>query len=175
VDWTWKNRDLGNHNIELIRYVRFGEELFLLEQVNTVSAAPSGDNLVVGNGAGISKGRSKTVSDYLSQADQELTDLYEALKDYLMNLGDDVQIKTLKKYFAFKRIKNFACVEVHNRTRNLLVYVKVDPDSITLEEGFTRDVRNIGHFGTGDLEIILRSISDFEKAKALIEQSYESA
>ncbi len=49
------------------------------------------------------------------------------------------------------------------------------PDSITLEEGFTRDVRNIGHFGTGDLEIIIKSASDFEKAKPLLVRSYESA
>ena len=44
-------------------------------------------------------------------------DLYEALKAHLEALGDDVQIKTLKNYFAFKRIKNLACVEMRNRTR----------------------------------------------------------
>jgi hypothetical protein len=32
---------------------------------------------------------------------------------YLPALGDDVTKKTLKFYFAFRRIKNFACVEVH--------------------------------------------------------------
>ncbi len=39
----------------------------------------------------------------------------------------------------------------------------------------TRDVRKIGHFGTGDLEVTIRSFSDMEKAKPFIEQSYESA
>ncbi len=92
-----------------------------------------------------------------------------------MALGDDVQIKTLKDYFAFKRIKNFACVEVHNRTRNLLVYVKVNPDQVSLEEGFTRDVRKIGHFGTGDLEITVRNREDLERALPLVEKSYEAS
>ena len=27
-----------------------------------------------------------------------------------------------------------------------------DSDTITLEDQFSRDVRNIGHYGTGDLE-----------------------
>jgi len=31
--------------------------------------------------------------------------------------------------------------------------VKVDPETVELQPGFTRDVRKIGHFGTGDLEI----------------------
>ena len=162
-----------NHNIELIRYMRFGDDLLLLEQVNAVSATANGST--VSTPSASSRTRTKTVSDYLEQADQELTDRFEAVREYLENLGDDVQTKTLKNYFAFKRIKNFACVEVHTRTRNLLVYVKVDPDSIELEEGFTRDVRNIGHFGTGELEIVIKSAADFERAKPLLDRSYESA
>jgi len=166
-----------NHNIELIRYVRFGEDLLMLEQVNAVSAtiASGATQTAVSGSAAQGRGRAKSVSDYLAQADPELTDRYEALREYLTNLGDDVQVKTLKLYIAFKRIKNFACVEVHTRTRNLLVYLKIDPDTVELEDGFTRDVRTIGHFGTGDLEVTLRSAADFERAKPLFERSYESA
>lgn len=165
-----------NHNIELIRYVRFGEDLLMLEQVNAVSASVSGGATQTdGPGSMPSRGRTKSISDYLDQADPELTDRYEALREYLMNLGDDVQMKTLKVYIAFKRIKNFACVEVHTRTRNILVYLKIDPDTIELEEGFTRDVRMVGHFGTGDLEVTLKSASDFDRAKPLFDRSYESA
>ena len=43
----------------------------------------------------------------------EMRDLYNALRDHLVALGDDVQEKKLKYYVAFKRLKNFACVEVH--------------------------------------------------------------
>ena len=51
-------------------------------------------------------------------------------------LGDDVTRKTLKYYFAFKRIKNFACVEIHPQSRTLLIYVKVDPETIEQEIPF---------------------------------------
>ena len=162
-----------NHNIELIRYMRFGDDLLLLEQVNAVSAPANGVSASLASST--TRSRTKTVSDYLEQADQELKDRYAALHEHLISLGDDVQVKTLKNYFAFKRIKNFACVEVHTRTRNLLIYVKVDPDTVEREEGFTRDVRSIGHFGTGDLEITIRTAADFEKAKPLLIRSYESA
>lgn len=42
-----------------------------------------------------------------------------------------------------------------------------------LIEGFSRDVRNIGHYGTGDLEIKITKDEDFDKAKELIIMSYE--
>ncbi|AGI67675.1 hypothetical protein OAN307_c20350 [Octadecabacter antarcticus 307] len=38
-----------------------------------------------------------------------------------------------------------------------------------------RDVRKVGHFGTGHLEVTVRSNLDFYKAKSLIEQTYEGA
>jgi predicted transport protein len=163
-----------NRNIELIRYMRFGDDLLLLEQVNAVSVS-AGNGIAAPPVSSNSQGRTKTVSQYLDQADQELTDRFESLQEFLTNLGDDVQVNTLKHYIAFKRIKNFACVEVHTRTRNLLVYLKIDPDTIDLEKGFTRDVRTIGHFGTGDLEVVIGSLADFDRAKPLLERSYESA
>lgn len=155
-----------NRNIELIRYRRYGSEFLLFELVN----APPSQGVEPPKPPG---GSYKTVTEYLAQAKPELRDRYEALKAFLMALGDDVQVNTLKYYFAFKRIKNFACVEIRTGAENLLVYVKVDPDSVTLEPGFTRDVRKIGHFGTGDLEITIRKDEDLERAKGLLVKSYE--
>ncbi len=51
-----------------------------------------------------------------------------------------------RNYFAFRRLKNFACVEVHPQSKKLQVYVKVNPDEVHLKKGFTQDVRGLGHF-----------------------------
>lgn len=161
-----------NRNIELIRYRRFGEDLLLLELVN-VAEAKNISNDPVNERSSKSKPEYKTVSEHLNSANQELTDLYHALRNYMINLGDDVQEKTLKYYFAYKRIKNFACVEIYTQSNKLQVYVKLNPDEMQLEEGFSRDVRNIGHFGTGDLEITIRNQNDLEKAEPFILKSYE--
>lgn len=58
---------------------------------------------------------------------------------------DDVQVRELKNYIAFKRIKNFACVEVFPQTRVVNCLSKGGPSTVMLKEGFTRDVRKIGH------------------------------
>ena len=162
-----------NRNIELIRYRRYGEDLLLFELVNATTVQNMDES--PGVDPNETKPTYKTVSEYMSQANQGLIDLFESLKAFLIAMGDDVQIKTLKFYFAFKRFKNFACVEIHPQTSQLVIFVKVNPDSIELEQGFTRDVRAIGHYGTGDLEIRIGKNSDLEKAKPLLIQSYEAS
>lgn len=160
-------------NIELIRYRRFGAELLMLELVGSstsrVFSAPLKPIAVQGGQ------KYKTIGAVLGELDTGMADRLESLKAFLNALGDDVQEATLQFYIAFKRIKNFACVEVRPTTGRILIYVKVDPSGLTLEPGFTRDVSGIGHYGTGDLEISLSSADDLDRAKALIEKSYEAS
>lgn len=160
-----------DRNIALIRYRKFEGDLLLLEQLTSTSSVAT----AVGTNATAAKGKYKTITEQLEAASQELTDRYHLLADYLLSLGDDVESKTTDFYVAFRRIKNFACVELRNQASKLLVYVKVNPDQVALEEGFTRDVRKIGHFGTGDLEITIRSDADLEKAKPLLDRSYHES
>ena len=166
---------LINRSIELIRYRRYGPDLLLLELVNAKTASivdkPASPTLK----PPAAKSADKTASELLAQAENKLADRFGMLRAMLLALGDDVQENTLKNYFAFKRIKNFACVEVHPGTGQLLVYVKVNPELIKLEAGFTRDVRKIGHFGTGDLEIRISSNDGLKRAEPLIVKSYEAS
>jgi predicted transport protein len=165
-----------HRNIELVRYRKYGDELLLFELVNAVSVdAAEAKSIPPVGPESIGSTQRITAEEQLAGASPELRDLFEAAKAYLLALGDDVQLKPMKFYFAFKRLKNFACVELRAKMKTLLLYVKVDPNSLALEEGFTRDVRDIGHFGTGDLEICVRSMEDFERAKALLTKSYEAS
>ncbi len=157
-----------NRNIELIRYRRYGSELILFELVNAATSPAQSEITMTSSDNGQKHKGSyqyKTAPELLEQSPSEIRDRFEALKAFLLALGDDVQLKVLKYYFAFRRIKNFACVEVHPQSKRILLFVKVDPSSINLEEGFTRDVHNLGHYGTGDLEITVQSDEDLGAVK----------
>jgi len=160
-----------NRNIELIRYKKYEDELLLLELVNASTGTNTGTGRV--DEKGYSSKSHKSVTDSLNQADENIKDLYENIKEFLLNLGDDVQEKTLRHYIAFKRFQNFACLLIHSKS--ILAYLKVDPGTVELEEGFTRDVTEIGHLGTGDLEVTLTSNEDFDRAKDLFVRSYEGS
>ncbi|MDQ0239284.1 DUF5655 domain-containing protein [Arthrobacter bambusae] len=169
-----------DRNVELVRYRDFGPDLLAIELVTSVSTEttatrrkPSPAGMVAPPVVPEKKSsRSKTVTELLGQADQELTDLYEKFETFALSLGDDVVKNERALYFAFRRLKNFACVEVHPTSRNLLVYLKLSPDSVELTEGFSRDVSKIGHFGTGDLELRINSTAHWPLVEDLTRQAY---
>lgn len=159
-----------NRNIELIRYKKYEDDLILFELVNATTASQTA---IVSDDSTTKSNIYKTVTENLQQADKELQDMYYSVRDFILNLGDDIQEKVLKYYIAFKKIRNFACVEVYPKSKTILMHLNINPDEVELKEGFTKDVRNIGHYGTGNLEVRINSKDDFEKAKALIAKSYD--
>ena len=163
-----------DRNIDLVRYRSYEDNFLVLELVNSVTSTTTPVSKSVPGGSPL-PAVYKTATEYLNQASPELKALYEELRQHLLGLGEDVREKILKYYFAFKRIKNFVTVEVYTRDEKLILHLKVDPDSVELEEGFTRDVRQIGHWGTGDLEVSVGSTDDLERSKPLIARSYEAS
>ena len=159
--------------IELVKYTKFGEDLIALDLI--ASARASVESLQDPGSTKTGKTKEKSVSELLEQASGELTDLYFELESFLIALGDDVDKAVRKNYFAFRRLMNFACVEVHPQSKNLLVYLKVNPETVDLVEGFTRNMHGIGHFGTGDLEVRVSSKEDLIQAEPLIRLSYENS
>jgi hypothetical protein len=61
---------------------------------------------------------SQRISYRIANEPPEILDVYEAVVDFLTGLGDDVQVKELQNYIAFKRIKNFVCLEVYPQRRS---------------------------------------------------------
>lgn len=179
-------------NIDLIRYRRFGEDLLLLESVNVgsdttsktsglKSAKPFGSKAeVVGSTVSAptdaisakGTGPDKSFAEVLQTLSEPMQVLLASLEDYTLSLGDDVQRKELRLYVAFKRLKNFATVVLH-RKNCLFLFLHLDPATAVPTLSNARDVTNIGHWGTGNLELVLSSLADLEAAKPFIAAAYE--
>jgi predicted transport protein len=138
-------------SIDLVRYRLFGSDLLGLETVRQAVARAAADV----QGAAMSE-------------------LAGAVDEVLLGLGDGVNRVERKTYRAYQRLRNFACLCPPQRSK-LLVYLKVDPKDVDLVPGFTRDVSGLGHHGTGDLEVQLRTPRDVERAQELFRVSYAAA
>ncbi|WP_129293624.1 DUF5655 domain-containing protein [Streptomyces lydicus] len=152
-------------SIDLVRYRLFGDDHIALEAVAShtgQSAAPATARRRV---AGVPSTRRRDVA---------LTELAVAVDEALLGLGDGITRVQRKQYRAYQRLRNFACVCPPQQTK-LLVYLKADPKSVDLIPGFTRDVTGLGHHGTGDLELQLRTERDLERAQDLFRLSYAAA
>ncbi|MFE6160008.1 DUF5655 domain-containing protein [Streptomyces sp. NPDC056486] len=152
-------------SIDLVRYRFFGSDLLGLETVASVSS-----------GMQVAR-RTRRKAVARAAADVQgaaMVELAGAVDEVLLGLGDGVNRVERKQYRAYQRLRNFACLCPPQRSK-LLVYLKVDPRNVDLVPGFTRDVSGLGHHGTGDLEVQLRTPRDVERAQDLFRASYAAA
>src|SRR3990167_4657818 len=163
-----------NRNIELIRYRKFGDDLLLFELANASTASASktkpGKGTKPAPAANIG-GTDKTYAEQLSTLPKDLAVVLTSLEDYAMSLGDDVQRKELKLYVAFKRLKNFATVVLTKKV--VLLYLHLDAAPVLHAMKNARNVSNIGHWGTGDVEIVLTSMQELEAVKPFVAAAYQ--
>lgn len=158
--------ELMPNNIDLVRYRRFGDNQLLLERITSSEATA-----IPTPGASATKsGPDKPIAQVLEEASQNTKALFEALKRAILSQGEDVSEKATKLYIAYKRTRNFASIVA--KKDELLLFLHVNPDSVEKKDGM-RDVRAIGHWGTGDLEIKIRQLEDIQQVTPLILQAYE--
>ena len=158
-------------NIKLIRYKKFGSELILFEQLNAPKVKPISDS--IRTTAVARSDDNRTFASLLAKADEQLKTLYYSLRDYTLSLGDDVIENELKWYTAYRKIKNFACVEVYPTKRQIVVSLAVKADNVAYDGKTIRDVSKIAHACTGDVQAIINNADDLEKVKPLIKRAYD--
>ncbi|KDE63726.1 DUF5655 domain-containing protein [Fusobacterium necrophorum] len=160
-------------NIKLVKYNKYGENLILFEHINV----PILKKDTISKGKKVKQEKKASEKDNynwesrIQKLPKEKQELYFSIRDYILSKGDDISENSLKNYIAFKRVKNFVCMLPYKNKISL--YLKLNPSEEVLVEDFVRDVRTVGHWGTGDLEIIIQSKEDYEKAKIYLDRAYE--
>jgi predicted transport protein len=76
-----------------------------------------------------------------------------------------------KFYVAYKVTQNFVCMEVQKN--KVVLYLKLNPAELQPLPQNLRDVRDIGHYGTGDLEVTIKSTAEIDIAKTFVKLAYE--
>ena len=158
-------------NIKLVEYRKYNNGMLLFEHINTPSTSR---NIAAGSADPAVKTSPKHDAVFhlekLDSVSPELKQLYENICNYIESLGDDVASNQLKQCLAYRKLRNFACIEVFSK--QLKLFLTLDPSTVEFVKDFSRDVSNVGHHGTGDVEVVIRTPEDFEKAKPLIERAY---
>ncbi|MGW8398006.1 DUF5655 domain-containing protein [Streptomyces lydicus] len=163
--------EMIGRRIDLMSY-RLFDDVLTLQLVASVAGAtspPRGRAPGTDRACGVSS--PKSVQQYLDESPRELQDLFADLDEVLLS-HNDVRMEPQLHYFAYRRLKNVATVRVQPRNRMLVVNLKLDPDTVELHEGFSRDVRGVGCLGIRDgVEVRIRSREDLARAGDLIQRS----
>jgi len=112
-----------------------------------------------------------TEEDHLHGVPDKLKEIYDELKERIMNLGENIEIRPRKNYVGFIANTNF--VDVHLQQSQIKLWINLAKGELNDSQKIARDVSNVGHWGNGDYEIALKGGEDINYLMILIEQSYK--
>ena len=148
------------------------EEVFQKSVTTSPTASLSGKQLTTGQKAALSrKTGSYTIEQHFKGKPAAMKALAQSIQEFLLGLDPAVEEAPKKFYIAYKISKNIACMEIHKA--RVLLFVKLDPTKVNAPRKIARDVTDIGHFGTGDLELSVRNQGDLDVVKPLLEEAYQ--
>jgi predicted transport protein len=108
---------------------------------------------------------------HLSSKDEEIKGWFEELKEFILNLDDSIEEVVRKTYIAYRGSMNIACMEI--KRKQITIYLRLLPEEVEPGLEIYRDVRSIGHNGTGEGELTISKTEHVGIAKKYIEQVYK--
>ncbi|WP_322509749.1 DUF5655 domain-containing protein [Anaerolinea sp.] len=172
-------------NIELWTYHLFDNRLLYLEKVIQTGYTPlvseerqaviNGKNPVMvaaGKKAALTRATAVyTFEEHLEGKSDGIKELAFAIQEFITGLDSTIQEVPKKNYIAYKTSQNIVCMELQNQ--RILLYLKLNPKEISNPPKISRDMTGKGHYGSGDFEISVKSMEDFEVAKPYILMAYQ--
>lgn len=110
-----------------------------------------------------------TEDDLLNLGSDETRELYFKFKDAVLNLADDIQVIVNKQYIAFRKGVNILCVVIQKK--QIRMWIGVKAGMLDDAKGISKDVSNVGHWGTGDYEVAVTDDKDLEYIMSLVKQA----
>jgi predicted transport protein len=109
---------------------------------------------------------------HLVNKSQFIIELYQKIKEYILNFGNEITIRPRKYYIGFIIETTFCDITIQSNSikiwLNNMRYGELN-DPLAL----CRDVRSIRHNGNGDYEIRIETEDNLEYIIGLIKQSYK--
>ena len=134
-----------------------------------------GSSKVVTKGKFAPKAKEFDLTHHLGNLPAGTIDRFEQIDEFIRGLGPDVSRRIRKQYIGYfggkGKPRSFCTVETQRR--RVLIYLGLDPTSTKpWNESTMRDVREVGHFGMGDVEYSIRPDADLNEVKDLIRQAH---
>jgi predicted transport protein len=116
-------------------------------------------------------GKEYTANDLFRENWKESRELYEQLKEKILELDSNIEEKFTKLYISYK-IESIFC-EIIPQAKGLWIHITMPVDKIKNNGLELHDVSNQGHWGTGETKFRLEKVDDMEKGLDYIRQSYD--
>lgn len=168
-----------NVPFELWECSRFANDIVAFSQVKTTSQADinevGGAKMAESSVRKVSKEVKRyTEEDYLNGGKRPawVLELYQELKERILNLGEGVEMKVKKVTIGFKQNKGFVDISISNS--GFYVVLNLKKGALNDPAGLAEDVSAIGHWGSGDYRVYMQSDENLDYVVGLIRQSFKN-
>lgn len=164
--------DFKDFGIELWELKRYENDLISLNSIRKSNAAQSIKPLIENKEAfKVVKENIKVYSEeeHLSSKSDDIRELYNAFRQAILNLNNDLEIVPKKWYIAFKLAKNVVDIEV--QAKSLKLWINLKKGQLSDPKTLMRDVSNMGHGGNGDYEVSVKDTENLEYIMFLVKQA----
>jgi len=115
-----------------------------------------------------------TETHHTENKPNEVIELYRGLDRFCQDLEPGKVTRAYKAwYISWSLDKAIFCC-VHLQQGGLRVWVKTDPKALDASISFARDVSKIGHWGVGDVELVVNSLNRLRDAEVFVRKSFEN-
>ena len=171
-------------NIELWQYKTYDNGILNIEEVykrTTSTSNQDTDDISNKNPVMVEAGKKAaltrktatyTLEEHFENLDENILELFNTIRDYIVTIDSSIEETPKKNYIAYKTSQNFACLQTYKK--KLTLFLKLDANEVNPMPKQGRDVSEIGHFGTGNFELIIKDLADFEETKLLINEAYKN-
>ncbi len=147
--------------IELWKIKKFDNDTILFEEIRPIatsakisSIAPKLENenkfVVKTDEENVTKNYTEDV--HIGKANDDIAEIYNILKDFILDLDENIVIKPTKVYIGF--MKNRRCVvSMKLQKGSIILWLNTDVDKLHDPQGLAKDVTNIGHHGNGNSQV----------------------
>lgn len=110
-----------------------------------------------------------SIERLLGSADTETQRFFGDVNEFITELDSSIAVVPLSTYIAYKMARNIVCVEPYKKQK-LLIWITL-PYRESMPP-MVRDMANIGHHGTGNLELVVTNDVEVTQACELIREAY---
>ncbi|MDR2058387.1 MAG: DUF5655 domain-containing protein [Dysgonamonadaceae bacterium] len=159
--------------IELWEIKKFENNILSFEQIQKTTAKES--IKVISKSDEIVKKVSNEIivyseQDHIQKVDVETQELYEDIKNRLLNMDNNISIQPKKQTIGFK-INNSVFCDIVLLSKGLKIYLNLKSGDLNDIRKVARDISSIGHWGNGSYEIKINDAEDIDYIMSLLKQS----
>ncbi|MGB7539314.1 MAG: DUF5655 domain-containing protein [Anaerolineales bacterium] len=168
-------------NIELWAYRLYKDQSLFLEKIATqetvgLESEPDGEKNPVMVAAGKKAAITRAIGNYsfdehISGKSEKVRELALAVQEFILGIDPAIEESPKKNYVGYRISQNIVCMEVMKQ--QVVLYIKLNPKEISDLPKIARDMTDVGHYGTGNLEMTIKDLDDLEIAKPYIEMAHK--